>query len=528
MKDAGLEESYPVLKEEAGPLFSPSFALAEVFQHDSTFKSFHCEAVTFVQDIVYCYGTNRIDGVADQALVTYDYRRGLFAIPGANSKKKSKAGPEGLANCTIVRRRPANGAASAEVGVVTTFGGEIDSKTKTDKLWNFDPVAIKWDQVKAKGGTKPSPRTGHAACSSLDFTRMFVYGGLNENGQAESDCFVLTETDEWKPLSTAGAAEGPPARVHHTLTCGRSAKSSREKLLLFGGSSSGSGSGSNDLWIYDLKEEAWREVRDASGAPPRCRLKHAAAFADYRMWICGGVTRDWLRHVDLTDLHGYDIAANCWFACDVSLRVPRRQSITGTFGPAVVSPATQSVIVFGRCEEQSTVYCLAPLCTIGTITKVEEENHSAQDEIKEIFSSLQLALANTAKIGSSVSKVHQRVERAHAELDEVTKKLDACKAELSRTEKKGEEARAEILKRTDTLSEAITQLEKLSERFATLEKSIPDILRKLDAKVDKLEVAELNRALEATKQLGNLNQRNGRGRNRGGSTSESSSGSDLD
>lgn len=531
MKDTELQDAYPIVKEEAGPLCSPSFSLTEVIQQDNTFKSFRCQAVTFVQDLIYCYGTRSVDGVAEQAIATYDYRQGLFAIPEAATKKKG-GGPGVLSNATFVRRRPEQGATCAEVGVATLFGGETGSKTKSEKVWNFDPVAIKWSQVKASGKTKPSARAGHAACTSPDFTAMYICGGLSEQGHAESDCFVLTGSDEWEALPGGGAAGAVPARVHHTLVCGCSAKSTKEKLLLFGGSPGGSGPGTNELWVYDFKEKAWKEIRDASGTPPRPRFKHAAVFADYRMWICGGVTRDWLKQVDLTDLHGYDISANWWFACDVSLRVPRRQAISGTFGPTVVSPATQSVIVFGTCqdsqrEEQSAVYCLAPLCTVATITKVTAENQSAQDQIKDIFAELQLASANTAKLGSSVAKVQQKVDRAQAELDEVTRKLDACKAELSRREKKGEEARNEIVQRTETVSNAIIQVEKLAERFASLERSIPDILRKLDGKVDKIEVAELSRALEATKQLGARNERNGRSRG-GGSTSESSSESDLD
>jgi len=66
------------------------------------------------------------------------------------------------------------------------------------------------------------------------------------------------------------AANSPPARYDHTITL----DTVNNRIVLFGGRDGSKTLG--DTWTYDLKSNAWREVK-ASPAP-EARLGHAAAF----------------------------------------------------------------------------------------------------------------------------------------------------------------------------------------------------------------------------------------------------------
>ncbi len=71
----------------------------------------------------------------------------------------------------------------------------------------------------------------------------------------------------WAQIS---AANPPPARFDHTLTL----DTANNKLVVFGGRDGSKTLG--DTWVYDLKSNAWREVKPSPA--PGARFGHAAAF----------------------------------------------------------------------------------------------------------------------------------------------------------------------------------------------------------------------------------------------------------
>lgn len=97
------------------------------------------------------------------------------------------------------------------------------------------------------------------------------------------------------------AANSPPARFDHTLTLDTSAN----KIVLFGGRDGSKTFG--DTWIYDLRSNAWREVKAALA--PEARFGHAAAFdpQSKRVLIFAGQANGFFN-----DVWAFDAAKETW------------------------------------------------------------------------------------------------------------------------------------------------------------------------------------------------------------------------
>ncbi|MGH2593211.1 MAG: Kelch repeat-containing protein, partial [Anaerolineae bacterium] len=130
----------------------------------------------------------------------------------------------------------------------------------------------------------------------------------------------------WTPIA---AANPPPARFDHTITL----DTANNKLVVFGGRDGSKTLG--DTWIYDLKSNAWREVK-ASPAP-EARLGHAAAFdaKSKRVLIFAGQASGFFN-----DVWAFDAAEETWQKLETKGTPPAAR-----YGTSAVIDAKRNLLI---------------------------------------------------------------------------------------------------------------------------------------------------------------------------------------
>nr|PIL98744.1 kelch repeat-containing protein [Toxoplasma gondii COUG]PUA83783.1 kelch repeat-containing protein [Toxoplasma gondii TgCATBr9] len=491
------------VKKDVGALSPACFCLTEVLQNAKDFKSFECHSVAFVGREIFCYGAKYDAGDSEdphESVMVYDYQENLFSLVKASRREGSSesAARESRLAASFVRRRPSKGSADPQKGVITLFGGENSSGEKTDRVWNFDPVTSSWKEV-LTGGPAPNARSSHAACSSTDFKKMYVHGGIDCQGTLKDDAYVFNEDDVWAELPLADPAADVPARCYHTLVAGCPARSSRECLLLFGGDSTGSGGASNELWIYYRDKKVWKQVTDASGSPPRARMKHSCAFANNRMWICGGEVCEWFGKTSFKDLYGYDLSLNYWFLCDVFLARPGGESLNVLFGPIAISSTTRSVIIFGNDSDakgrhESVIYRATPVCTFAYLGQAQTENRTARKSLEGIASTAREIEKTLLKVRNSVSGSETKLADIEQQVVKVGERLAEQKKATKAIIFQGED-RDEMMKRMADTEKTADAVNGFEARLEAIEARLKDVQLKLKKKAGKRDVQRVERAM---------------------------------
>ncbi|MEZ4265467.1 MAG: kelch repeat-containing protein [Myxococcota bacterium] len=168
----------------------------------------------------------------------------------------------------------------------------IPASTFETVTWIYDVDCGAWRKHEGFG---PTARTRHAAVlAGGDRQQLIVYGGRFRPPNTalytlRSDVWAFDlKTETWSEMPTKS---GPPARVNPAMVW----DSEADRLILFGGNSSTSGSAyisRNDTWTLDLKTGQWTEL--ATTGKPDSRL-FAASLWDakrQRMIIYGGADED--------------------------------------------------------------------------------------------------------------------------------------------------------------------------------------------------------------------------------------------
>ena len=124
----------------------------------------------------------------------------------------------------------------------------------------------------------PSPRVQHAMAYDAARERVVMFGGV----ESESGSFA-GGTWEWDGVRwRLAATDGPPARAGHAMAY----DTARERVVLFGGRGGATLALLNDTWEWDGQQ--WREV--FFPGPPPARQGHAMAYDSERsrMILFGG------------------------------------------------------------------------------------------------------------------------------------------------------------------------------------------------------------------------------------------------
>eukprot|EP00009_Paramoeba_aestuarina_P006416 CAMPEP_0201517688 /NCGR_PEP_ID=MMETSP0161_2-20130828/8742_1 /ASSEMBLY_ACC=CAM_ASM_000251 /TAXON_ID=180227 /ORGANISM="Neoparamoeba aestuarina, Strain SoJaBio B1-5/56/2" /LENGTH=363 /DNA_ID=CAMNT_0047915269 /DNA_START=476 /DNA_END=1564 /DNA_ORIENTATION=- len=166
---------------------------------------------------------------------------------------------------------------------VYLFGGLKENGECEGDLWcgkvagpsEENPKTIEWDIIQIKKG-QPTPRYGHT-CNRVG-SKLVFFGG-SKSGEFFNDIYYFTpDTNTWSKPSCSGIA--PEGRCYHTSTL------IGNKLYIFGGL--GKNKIYSDVFMFDLESDSWTKMM--LPGTPKARFGHTATALGNSIIMCGGRT----------------------------------------------------------------------------------------------------------------------------------------------------------------------------------------------------------------------------------------------
>ncbi|CBZ52338.1 hypothetical protein NCLIV_021260 [Neospora caninum Liverpool] len=401
----------------------PSFQLTQII-HDA-----RCFLPRVGHVCVPCGGDILIFGGVDhESTVTNDFLR---YVPGLNVFEPIKAQgdfPSARSYCTIV---PWVAPGTSREQLIL-FGG-CDECEQLSTTYKYDPPMRAWTAVRTEH--KPPARHGHVAL--VNDGRVYIHGVMDDMWQ-----FDGTDWTQVQYRCPKGAAPGTPspetiampARTGHTACMWVHSRHKVPCFYFFGGDISGTGSATNDLWIFTLSTCRWNQIVDYAGNAPPPRFKHGSCiFDNHWMLICGGVNHGWFRDSVLGDMYAYDMQANCWFSITVQSVL---SSANVELSNLTVIQSTRAVYSFGAREEGTNsavatcdVFRLSPLVTFVSFSALRHQVE-ALDEIVKLTGETQ-----SADKGAKLAQMQQAISKLAEEMAAIREENESLKKRLSEVER---------------------------------------------------------------------------------------------
>ena len=140
----------------------------------------------------------------------------------------------------------------------------------TDQTWAYEYNSNRWTQMHPK--LSPPARNFTAMAYDKGSDRAIIFGGSGEGLVALGDTWAYDfNADSWRQMSPATA---PSLRSFSPMVY----DAAKDRMVLFGGSDNGSGSGSarlHDTWTYDYDRDKWTELKVKG---PSDRAYHMLAY----------------------------------------------------------------------------------------------------------------------------------------------------------------------------------------------------------------------------------------------------------
>jgi hypothetical protein len=161
------------------------------------------------------------------------------------------------------------------------------------------PRAAGWSEL-APAGDSPEPREDHTWTVAGNGNEAYLFGG--RAGRAEfNDLWRYDLADDaWQLVTPAG--DVPAARFGHVA-----AWADGIGLIIWSGQTGPRFF--NDTWVYDPEANSWRELPAGGDVPPARYGSCGGIGPDGRLWISHGFTEDTGR---FADTRAYDFAAGTW------------------------------------------------------------------------------------------------------------------------------------------------------------------------------------------------------------------------
>jgi N-acetylneuraminic acid mutarotase len=137
---------------------------------------------------------------------------------------------------------------SPDDNVVIIFGGWVDVFLDTNETWLYDVENDKWLEIEGEG-EKPSPRS-HIQLSYIGDHKLMTFGGESLSGDVTypNDTWIFDVVNgKWQEC-TIISDEKPSSRAAYSMT------SDRNNVYMFGGVNE-NGEANNELWEFTLVEE---------------------------------------------------------------------------------------------------------------------------------------------------------------------------------------------------------------------------------------------------------------------------------
>ncbi|KAL5775354.1 hypothetical protein ACOSP7_012911 [Xanthoceras sorbifolium] len=154
------------------------------------------------------------------------------------------------------------------------IGGRADPLNILSDVWVFSIAEKEWRLVECTGSAFP-PRHRHAA--AVVGSKIYVFGGLNNNAISSSLHVLDTDNLRWEELSVSG--EWPCARHSHPMVAYGS------QIYMFGGHNGEKVLG--DLYSFDVHTCLWKKERVA-GKNLHARFSHSMFLYKNYLGVIGG------------------------------------------------------------------------------------------------------------------------------------------------------------------------------------------------------------------------------------------------
>ncbi|MEW5307774.1 MAG: hypothetical protein WDW38_010526 [Sanguina aurantia] len=161
---------------------------------------------------------------------------------------------------------------------ILVFGG-ARGEAASAELSTLNTDTMKWVQLQLKGGEKPAPRAGHAACCIRE--KMFVFGGATAEGGLLNDLWIFDQdSSQWTRVTCFGSTPAP--RRGATIN----ATEDGRRLFVFGGNDGTRNL--NDVSFLDLEKLMWNAVPVHVGVAPEPREDHVSSIVAKYLIVSGG------------------------------------------------------------------------------------------------------------------------------------------------------------------------------------------------------------------------------------------------
>jgi hypothetical protein len=186
-----------------------------------------------------------------------------------------------------------------------------------------------WKQLTSSSA--PPARYDHTLVLDSDQQRLILFGGRADKTLGDTWVYDL-KTNAWREVKSSG----PPARFGH----GAIYDPARKAMIIFGGQANGL---FNDTWAFDTVNETWSEIKTADPKPD-VRYGLGAAFDSTRerLIVSHGFAKDG-RHDDTWAL---DLRTNTWTNITPSGDKPLKRCLLET----AYDPSRDALILFGGCS----------------------------------------------------------------------------------------------------------------------------------------------------------------------------------
>jgi len=196
------------------------------------------------------------------------------------------------------------------------FGGTTKATFNNANMWCFNFTKNEWSLIKPTSTVIPAPLDSHSSTLYKDpqgKSYIVTFGGFvgSTYGEYWNQIVMFDiENKRWiLPYSKEEGIQflnpnGPAAR------CGHSATIHKNNLYVFGGTNGEVRF--NDIWVYDLINQSWRQIQPKENPPPR-NGHTSVLYKDDGLVIFGGI-QDITHERD--DVIFFDFASSQWVVLD--------------------------------------------------------------------------------------------------------------------------------------------------------------------------------------------------------------------
>lgn len=147
------------------------------------------------------------------------------------------------------------------------FGGSFNF-TSNEHVYRLSLKTLQWSQLKTKPQADITPKSLDEHTAVVHKDSMLVFGGFDNGFRSNKVHRLNLNTNAWEYLRVSGPEPCPRS--------GHSAVISADLMIVFGGKDD-ENEKLNDVWIFDILAQTWKQVIYAEGAlKPTARSGHSA------------------------------------------------------------------------------------------------------------------------------------------------------------------------------------------------------------------------------------------------------------